>query len=175
VSDQKPTDLETDPRFPSGPWTGFFLQKAVPGRHLMELRLQFHAGTVTGEGRDWVGDFTIRGRYTIDNGRVHWQKRYVAKHDVYYRGYAEEKGIWGTWEIPTEVLPGFRTGGFHIWPEGMSDPTQPTLREAADVPVAVEEMQEAFAPAEGNNGWPTLLESPLIVTPLDEPDEPSLR
>ena len=41
VSDQQPTDLETDPRFPSGRWTGFFLQKAVPGRHLMELRLQF--------------------------------------------------------------------------------------------------------------------------------------
>ena len=24
---------ETDPRFPSGPWTGFFLQPLVPGRH----------------------------------------------------------------------------------------------------------------------------------------------
>ena len=34
-----PLDVETDPRFPSGPWIGFFLQKLVPGRHQMELRL----------------------------------------------------------------------------------------------------------------------------------------
>ena len=50
---QEQTDLETDPRFPSGPWTGFFLQPLVPGRHLMELRLTFRRGEVKGEGRDW--------------------------------------------------------------------------------------------------------------------------
>jgi hypothetical protein len=27
------------------------------------------------------------------------------------------------------------TGGFHIWPDGMADPTQPRLAEEADVPV----------------------------------------
>jgi hypothetical protein len=36
-ADPSPT-LETDPRFPSGPWTGFFLQKAIPGRHLIPDR-----------------------------------------------------------------------------------------------------------------------------------------
>jgi hypothetical protein len=146
VSDQQSTDLETDPRFPSGPWTGFFLQKAIPGKHLMELRLQFRNGSVTGEGRDWVGAFIIRGRYSVDDGRVYWQKRYVAKHDVFYQGFGEDKGIWGTWEIPTVVDPRLRTGGFHIWPEGMPDPTQPTLHEAADLPL-VEELEEAVAPA----------------------------
>ena len=139
MSDQLPTDLETDPRFPSGPWIGFFLQKAMPGRHRMELRLQFRNGTLTGEGRDWVGAFIIRGQYTVADGRCHWQKRYLAKHDVFYQGFNEGKGIWGVWEIPTEVLPDVRTGGFHIWPEGLADPTQPTLSEEADLPVDVGE------------------------------------
>jgi hypothetical protein len=147
VSDQPTTDLETDPRFPSGPWTGFFLQKMVPGRHRMELRLQFRAGTVTGEGRDWVGPFLIRGRYTVDDGRVHWQKRYIGKHDVFYQGYGEGKGIWGTWDIPTVADQRYRTGGFHIWPEGLPDPTQPVLHAVADVPRAVEEFEEVGAPA----------------------------
>jgi hypothetical protein len=141
VSDQPPANYETDPRFPSGPWTGFFLQKAIPGRHLMELRLHFRAGTLTGEGRDWVGPFIIRGRYDVADGRCHWQKRYLAKHDVFYKGFNEGKGIWGVWEMPTEVQPDIRSGGFHIWPEGMPDPTQPALSEQADLPLEIEEPQ----------------------------------
>ena len=43
MSAKEPAVLETDPRFPSGPWTGFFLQKLLPGRHVMELRLTFRA------------------------------------------------------------------------------------------------------------------------------------
>jgi hypothetical protein len=137
VSEPQATDLETDPRFPSGRWTGFFLQKAVPGRHLMELRLQFQSGTMTGEGRDWVGPFLVRGQYDVADGRCHWQKRYVGRHDVFYRGFNEGKGIWGTWLIYPV------TGGFHIWPEGMPDPTQPTLSEEADLPVAIDVLEEA--------------------------------
>jgi hypothetical protein len=147
VSDQQATDLETDPRFPSGPWTGFFLQKTIPGKHLMELRLQFRAGTLTGEGRDWVGPFLVRGRYNLEDGHVYWQKRYLAKHDVYYRGFGEGKGIWGTWEMPEQLDPRMRTGGFHIWPEGLPDPTQPVLHAAADVPAEVEELEEVAAPS----------------------------
>jgi hypothetical protein len=134
--------LETDPRFPSGPWTGFFLQKAVPGRHLMELRLTFKNGEMTGEGRDWVGKFVIRGRYQVADGRCFWHKRYLGKHDVVYQGFNEGKGIWGMWEIPTEILPGYYKGGFHIWPEGMADPTQPQLSEEADPPLIIEEADE---------------------------------
>ena len=131
------TDLESDPRFPSGPWVGFFLQKIIPGKHLMELRLQFRGGEVTGAGRDWVGEFLIRGVYTLDDGRVRWHKRYLGQHDVFYQGFAEDKGIWGTWEIPSESDPRISTGGFHIWPEGMHDPTEPALSEEADLPVGV--------------------------------------
>jgi hypothetical protein len=147
VKHQEPGDVETDPRFPSGPWTGFFLQKALPGRHRMELRLTFRGGEMTGEGRDWVGRFLIRGRYGIADGCCRWTKRYVGKHDVVYQGFNEGKGIWGVWEIPTQTLPGFRRGGFHIWPEGMPDPSGQQLREEADVPVTVEDLIEAVEPA----------------------------
>jgi hypothetical protein len=142
VSEPQTTDLETDPRFPSGRWTGFFLQKAIPGRHLMELHLQFRSGDMSGEGRDWVGPFVVRGQYDVADGRCHWQKRYVGRHDVYYKGFNEGKGIWGTWVI----FPA--TGGFHIWPEGMPDPTQPTLSEEADLPIAVDVLEEAAEPVE---------------------------
>jgi hypothetical protein len=46
-ADQTP-HYETDPRFPSGPWTGYFLQKEIPGKHTMELRLTFRNGEMTG-------------------------------------------------------------------------------------------------------------------------------
>ena len=137
-----PSVLETDPRFPSGPWTGFFLQPNLPGRHLMELILTFSGGNLTGEGRDWVGQFIIRGSYSTLDGKCHWTKRYTGKHDVFYQGFNEGKGIWGTWEIPGDSGSTSSRGGFHIWPEGMADPTQQHLTEAAELPTpALEEIQ----------------------------------
>ena len=62
---EQPPTLETDPRFPSGPWTGFFLQRGFPGKQMMDLRLTFQAGNLNGEGRDWVGEFLIKGRYDL--------------------------------------------------------------------------------------------------------------
>lgn len=132
-------ELETDPRFPSGPWVGFFLQRLVPGRHLMELRLTFRRSEMSGEGRDRVGPFHIWGIYSVADGRCHWTKRYVGKHDVHYQGFNEGKGIWGTWEIPNRKEHFYQRGGFHIWPEGMMDPTGRHLYEQADVPVPMEE------------------------------------
>jgi len=146
VSTAEANLLETDPRFPSGRWTGFFLQKALPGRHLMELHLTFRQGSISGEGRDWVGRFLLRGRYTIEDGRCHWTKRYLGKHDVFYQGFNEGKGIWGTWEIPAVSDPDIRRGGFHIWPEGMSDPSTPQLSEEADPPIVVVEEVEIAEP-----------------------------
>ena len=124
------TPEETDPRFPSGPWTGFFLMEHWPGRHQMELHLSFRQGVMTGEGarphrrlRD-PGEIQPRRRQMpLD------EDRYVGQHDVAYQGFNEGKGIWGVWEIP----PMWK-GGFHIWPEGMGDPTSPHLAEAIDAP-----------------------------------------
>lgn len=121
--------------FPSGPWTGFFLDRRLPGKHQMELRLTFASGRMTGNGRDRIGPFIISGRYDTGDGRCAWTKQYVGAHAVHYAGFNEGKGIWGTWEIDGEK------GGFHIWPEGMADPTVQHLSEEADEPVEVQESE----------------------------------
>jgi len=142
--DSQSQNLEADPNFPSGPWTGFFLQPQLPGKHRMELHLTFQNGVMTGEGRDWVGNFTIRGRYDVATGQCHWTKRYLGKHDVFYNGFNEGKGIWGVWEIAATANAGVKLrGGFHIWPEGMADPTGDRLAEEADVPVETRELVTA--------------------------------
>ena len=133
--------IETDPRFPSGPWIGFFLQNYAPrGRHAMELRLTFVNGVMSGEGRDWVGEFLVKGQYTLSDGKCHWAKKYLAKHDVFYQGFNEGKGIWGVWEIGQ-----LARGGFHIWPEALGDPTDDHLVAEADLPASDEELVEAGA------------------------------
>jgi hypothetical protein len=96
--------------YPSGPWTGFYNYR--PGdRHRMELDLVFARGSITGSGMDDVGRFLIKGGYDAAIGECHWTKSYIGRHDVFYRGFREGKGIWGTWDI--KVL---WHGGFHIWP-----------------------------------------------------------
>src|SRR5215204_1736899 len=97
----EPSSFESDSRFPSGKWLGFFLQKEFPpGKHHMELLLTFRDGQLTGEGRDIVGPFLVQGRYQVSDGRCHWTKQIVGKHFVLYAGFNEGKGIWGQWEIP---------------------------------------------------------------------------
>jgi hypothetical protein len=143
MNETRPHDLETDPRFPSGAWIGFFLQTQIPGRHAMELHLTFRCGQIAGEGRDWVGQFLITGRYELTDGKCHWTKRYLGKHDVFYAGYNEGKGIWGMWEIPADQNAGQHwRGGFHIWPEGMPNPSGDVLKEEADLPIHVDELTE---------------------------------
>jgi hypothetical protein len=82
----------------------------------MDLELEFAGGNVTGDGIDDVGIFLIKGRYDAANRECHWTKTYSGRHDVFYRGFREGKGIWGTWEIGERFH-----GGFHIWPKGVSE------------------------------------------------------
>lgn len=118
MSEPQRSQLESDERFPSGPWNGYFLQKSLGAtKGEMELHLTFINGRVMGTGRDGVGSFSVVGRYELDDGKVWLMKKY-ATHDVFYTGYAESQGIWGTWEIPSVDRDGFR-----IWPKeaGESD------------------------------------------------------
>ena len=134
-----PEAVESDERFPSGPWTGFFLQPPLVGRQWMELALTFRAGVITGEGRDRVGEFLIRGRYEVESGQCWWSKRYLGRHDVSYMGYNEGRGIWGTWELQNPP----RKGGFHIWPEAMGDPTKQKLTASEEIPIEAPSSSEA--------------------------------
>ncbi len=139
--------METDPRFPSGPWVGYFLQKSHPGKSTMELRLTFRGGAMTGEGRDWVGQFHIKGQYNVADGKCYWSKKYLGKHDVFYQGYNEGKGIWGTWEIGYPTLGVLARGGFHIWPEGLGTETDEYLVEEADLPAQKNERIASGTPS----------------------------
>jgi hypothetical protein len=142
VSEETLNGLETDPRFPTGKWTGFFVQKRPPlGRQAMELYLTFRRGRIAGEGRDVVGMFVLDGSYDLADGRCLWTKSYLGKHDVYYNGFNEGKGIWGTWDIPGNLRRPDLRGGFHIWPDGMSDPSDDHLSAEADLPQEVERVE----------------------------------
>jgi hypothetical protein len=123
-------DVETDPRFPSGEWTGFWLQRAYAGRQWMRLFLTFKDGVVSGAGSDRIGDFDMRGTYDLTTGACSIAKTYHGAHAVEYDGKNEGDGqwIWGLWHIRA-----FDRGGFHLWPAGEDDPTQRRLKASKDV------------------------------------------
>lgn len=129
----KATNLETDSRFPSGRWLGYFLQRCLVGEQDMELQLTFANGKLRGEGRDFVGEFVLSGDYSLESGECSWWKQYVGQHNVHYKGVNEGQGIWGVWQIVYfgRVLD---HEGFHIWPEGMADPRLKRLKTANDLP-----------------------------------------
>ena len=96
----------------------------------MDLNLTFANGSVTGEGSDDVGRFLIKGRYNPDNKECYWTKSYLGAHDVFYRGFRDGKGIWGTWEIG----PHWR-GGFHVWPRQACGWEEAAVSAEAEAPV----------------------------------------
>ncbi|MCY2968592.1 MAG: hypothetical protein NT069_34050 [Planctomycetota bacterium] len=122
-SEQPAPVLESDSRFPSGPWVGYFIQWGSKSR--TELDLRFSDGRISGHGVDWVGEFIVRGRYQTDDGKCWWSKRYIRGHDVSYDGYNEGKGIWGVWQL----LHVQWRGGFHIWPKGLEEDATETAEE----------------------------------------------
>lgn len=131
----------SDELFPSGPWTGFY-NYTPKDKHRMHLHLAFANGRITGDGNDDIGRFFIKGRYDAAERECTWTKTYPGSHDVYYRGWREGKGIWGTWEI------GFGLnghGGFHIWPKGLEEVEveQTTASEKAPVDAVGHETEQA--------------------------------
>ncbi|MFO1054769.1 MAG: hypothetical protein U1F36_21305 [Planctomycetota bacterium] len=100
--------FEDDPEFPSGPWTGYWLEGGV--RFRQDLALSFRCGVLEGEGIDTVGRFKIDGSYDVETREVSWNKAYFGAYSVAYRGFRETSGIWGVWESQTH------RGGFHVWP-----------------------------------------------------------
>ncbi len=119
----------SEPNFPSGPWVGFYNYQ--PGdKHRMDLHLSFANAVVTGTGKDDVGPFVVNGRYDAKSCECYWTKTYPGSHDVFYRGFREGKGIWGTWEIGV-----YGHGGFIIWPRSACEGEEVT--EYAEQPEPV--------------------------------------
>jgi len=82
-------------------WQGHFFQNGE--KYDMELKHMIldNDGTVSGEGSDNVGDFSIQGQMT--DGWLEFKKQYEA-HFVNYRGQCTDDSGWfsGTWEIPED-------------------------------------------------------------------------
>ena len=77
-----------------------------------------------------VGAFVIKGRYDAANLECHWTKTYIGAHNVFYKGFREGKGIWGTWDIGL-----FGHGGFRIWPRNAGEGEEQAAKEE---PLSVE-------------------------------------
>jgi hypothetical protein len=118
--------------FPSGPWVGFYNYSDDRRKHRMDLMLDFGNRTITGDGNDDVGAFVIRGFFDTNSRECYWTKSYVGAHDVFYRGFREGKGIWGTWEISDEYH-----GGFHIWPRSQGEGEEETESNEATQPLVI--------------------------------------
>lgn len=98
-----------DDLFPSGPLVWFY--NYGPGaRQRMDLHLDFGGGPVTGDGNDDVGRFLIRGKCDSAKRECHWTKTYPGSHEVYYRGFREGKGIWGTGRSESSPRAVFTSG-----------------------------------------------------------------
>jgi hypothetical protein len=119
----------SDSDFPSGPWTGYFTYACVPGKWRTDVRFTFERGRITGEGNDSVGPFVISGGYDTAAKECYWTKTYVAAHDVFYKGFREGKGIWGTWEIRD-----ISRGGFQLWPLGSDAGSEEAEAEEEQLP-----------------------------------------
>jgi len=104
-------------RYPSGAWTGFFLDSEQSHVEWLDLDLTFDDGKLHGAGRDPSGAFEVVGSYDPRLNVCTWTKRYSPSHEVTCKGYNEGKGIWGVWQQSSQ------RGGFHIWPVGMDNPT----------------------------------------------------
>lgn len=126
-----PSALETDDRFVSGPWHGFYIQWGVRGKQ--SLSLSFRGGVVTGHGADPAGDFAVKGAYDVERGRA-WLRKIYPSHVVEYDGHAEGDGIWGGWQIRS--ASGRDHGGFHIWPhaEGQGASEELEQEQPCEVP-----------------------------------------
>ena len=117
-----PTDgeqFETDDRFPTGEWTGFYVQPDSQRRFVMELLLTFERQRISGRGDDSVGVFTISGLYDTKTAGCSWKKQYIGQHIVEYTGQARARGIVGQWHMPGQVEAW--TGPFFVWPKEMGD------------------------------------------------------
>jgi hypothetical protein len=106
-------DLETDERFPSGPWIGYYHQGSLQSRQ--RLALTFKNGQITGTGRDPAGTFGVRGAYTTSSGRCSLTKSYET-HRIEYQGQADGDGIGGGWTLTLQGLL-LDAGHFRIWPD----------------------------------------------------------
>ena len=115
----------------------------------MDLNLTFAKGSISGDGLDDVGQFILAGRFNEAERECHWTKTYPGSHDVYYRGFREGKGIWGTWKIGAGL---WGHGGFHIWPRGLGEGEGVSEAVGETVPVEAVGKDQELIPTQSFSG-----------------------
>ncbi|MEM6552579.1 MAG: hypothetical protein AAF750_10695 [Planctomycetota bacterium] len=127
---------ETDPRFPSGAWRGYWIQDDFTG--WMEVDLTFRQGKIIGEGTDPVSRYTMRGTYDLDTGKVVIRKHYLNQYMLPYAGVMGGDGhMSGLWEIPSCN----DRGPWRLWPKGKGGEYQ-SISGMADEPRVVTSWEE---------------------------------
>ena len=85
--------------YPSGSWVGHWDQNGLGRQSMHDLTLRFHGSSITGEGWDCVGQFTLEGEW-MDNSEVRIVKRYMGRHHVVYAGRHDGEGtLFGVWAL----------------------------------------------------------------------------
>jgi hypothetical protein len=128
MPDASPHDqLETDSRFPTGPWKGYYIQFGQRG--WQQLNLSFSGGKIEGTALDKGGEADVHGTYDLSTGTVNLVKIYYY-HKVEYRGDVRDKGIRGGFMIRYPLA--IDTGDFYIWPDTNPDGAD-SMKTAASV------------------------------------------
>ena len=97
----------------TGEWKGYYEQ--FGNAHAMVLSFTFDAaGTISGEGTDTIGQYTITGKVESDSS-FQFTKQYVGAHSVEYKGtvqyaYGELPALSGKWTL------GSQSDGFLLRP-----------------------------------------------------------
>jgi len=108
--------------FVSGQWTGFVNSRSR-NRKQFDLLLRFQDAHLSGVGNDESGMFVLSGDYDAPANECRWVQTYLFGTTVFYRGFCENKRIWGTWKGTNE-----RHGGFEIRPANAPGPTSSTSK-----------------------------------------------
>ena len=77
-------------------------------RKAFDVLLEFKNDHVTGVGTDENGMFVLSGDYDGPGKECRWVQTYVFGTTVFYRGFCENRRIWGTWKGSDEEHGGFQ-------------------------------------------------------------------
>ena len=125
--------LETDPRFPSGKWVGFFLDRRLPGRHQMEMTLTFADGRLDRRRPRPRRHVHLQRHLRRADGKCEWVKQYVERprdHLPRLQRRQRHLGHVGAARCERASTPAASTSGPRGWPTRRSRDSRkkPTCR-----------------------------------------------
>jgi hypothetical protein len=99
---------------PSGSWEGVFIYKNGRTWGRMSANIASAKALLSGNGSDKYGAFTISGVISYDTEEVMFNKQYVGRHPVRYRGFLLEGALSGRCRLGS--FNSLVQGSFVMWP-----------------------------------------------------------